>query len=45
VLRHPAVTSALVGANSTSQIEDIVGASSQTVFDAAELKAIDAILR
>ncbi len=45
VLRHAAVTSALVGANSVAQIEDTVGSLARTEFEPAELKSIDAILR
>ncbi len=45
VLRHAAVTSALVGANSVAQIEDTVGSLARTDFESAELKSIEAILR
>ncbi|MBD3855900.1 MAG: aldo/keto reductase [Acidobacteria bacterium] len=44
VLRQTAVTSALVGASRTAQIEDAVGALDNTDFSAEELAAIDEIL-
>ena len=44
VLRHPGMTSALVGASRVGQIEEAVGALNRLDFDEAELKAIDAIL-
>jgi len=44
VLRHPEVTSALIGASSTVQIEQAVGALKRLGFEPAELQAIDAIL-
>jgi L-glyceraldehyde 3-phosphate reductase len=44
VLRHKAVTSALIGASKVSQIEDSVGAIHNLVFDEEELKQIEAIL-
>jgi len=44
VLRHPELTSALVGASKVSQIEDAVAALSNTRFSAAELGEIDAIV-
>jgi L-glyceraldehyde 3-phosphate reductase len=44
VLRHTAVTSALVGASRVAQIEDGVAALAAARFDAAELAAIDEIL-
>jgi len=44
VLRHPVMTSALIGASKVSQIEDAVGALQRLDFDADELKAIDRIL-
>jgi L-glyceraldehyde 3-phosphate reductase len=43
VLRHPGMTSALVGASRVSQIEDAVGALTNLEFSAEELAAIDAI--
>ena len=45
VLRHKAVTSALIGASRVQQIEDNVGALQNLEFTAAELKAIDRILK
>jgi L-glyceraldehyde 3-phosphate reductase len=44
VLRHRAVTSALVGASRVAQIEDCVAALANLGFAADELAAIDAIL-
>jgi L-glyceraldehyde 3-phosphate reductase len=44
VLRHPVMTSALIGANSTAQIEDCVGALQRPEFSTDELKKIDAVL-
>ena len=44
VLRHPAVTSALVGASRVEQIEDSVGALANLRFTEDELAAIDTIL-
>lgn len=44
VLRHPAMTSALIGASRVSQIEEIVAALANLAFSAEELAAIDAIL-
>jgi L-glyceraldehyde 3-phosphate reductase len=44
VLRQPAVTSALVGASKTSQIEDNLGALRNLSFSADELAGIDRIL-
>jgi L-glyceraldehyde 3-phosphate reductase len=44
VLRHEAVTSALIGASRESQIEDAVGALANLSFSDEELAAIDAIL-
>jgi L-glyceraldehyde 3-phosphate reductase len=41
VLRDARVTSALVGASSVKQLEDSLGAISNTTFDEDELKAID----
>jgi L-glyceraldehyde 3-phosphate reductase len=43
VLRHPTVTSALVGASRVSQIEDSVAALANRRFSDGELAAIDAI--
>jgi L-glyceraldehyde 3-phosphate reductase len=41
VLRQPAVTTALIGASKTSQIDDNLGALDNLSFSAAELTAID----
>ncbi len=43
-LRHPAVTSALIGASRPSQIEDAVGALQNLDFSQPELDAIEKIL-
>ncbi len=44
VLRHPGVTSALIGASRVSQLEDCVGATRRLAFAAEELALIDRIL-
>lgn len=44
VLRHPGMTSALIGASKVSQIEEIVAALDKLEFSAAELKKINEIL-
>ncbi len=44
VLRHPGMTSALVGASSVRQVEDNVAALNNLVFSAEELNAIEEIL-
>jgi L-glyceraldehyde 3-phosphate reductase len=44
VLRHPGMTSALVGASRVSQIDDAVGALENLEFSPAELGEIDGIL-
>jgi len=44
VLRHPGVTSALVGASRVSQIEDILKALENPRFEEEELRQIDEIL-
>lgn len=44
VLRHDTVTSVLIGASKTSQIEDAIGMLNNLHFTAEELEAIDAIL-
>jgi len=44
VLRQPAVTTALIGASKTSQIEDNLGALTNLAFTADELAAIDRLL-
>ncbi|HTA88222.1 MAG TPA: L-glyceraldehyde 3-phosphate reductase [Polyangiaceae bacterium] len=44
VLRHPEMTSALIGASRVSQIEDAVSALDNTQFSNAELSQIDEIV-
>jgi L-glyceraldehyde 3-phosphate reductase len=44
VLRHPGMTSAVIGASRTSQIDDAVGALGRLGFTGEELKKIDAIV-
>jgi L-glyceraldehyde 3-phosphate reductase len=44
ILRHPAMTSALIGASRVEQIEDAVGALNNPTFTDDELRAIDAVL-
>jgi L-glyceraldehyde 3-phosphate reductase len=44
VLRHPGMTSALIGASRVEQIEDAVGALAQLDFSAEELSKLDAIV-
>ncbi len=44
VLRHPEMTSVLVGASRVPQIEDAVGALANLAFDPEELERIDRIL-
>jgi len=44
VLRHSAVTTALIGASKTVQIDDNLGALKNTTFGADEIAAIDKIL-
>jgi L-glyceraldehyde 3-phosphate reductase len=44
VLRHPEMTSALIGASRASQIEDAVGALNNLNFEPSELQAIEQIL-
>jgi L-glyceraldehyde 3-phosphate reductase len=44
VLRHPTVTSALIGASRPSQVDDCVGATKNLHFAKEELAQIDAIL-
>jgi L-glyceraldehyde 3-phosphate reductase len=44
VLRHPAMTSALVGVSKVSQIEELVGALNNLSFTGPELKAIETAL-
>ena len=45
VLRHPGVTSAIVGASRPGHVDDAVGALANRSFEAAELEAIEAVLR
>lgn len=45
VLRHPGMTSALIGASRIEQIEDAVGALQRLDFSGEELSSLDAILR
>ncbi len=44
VLRQPAVTTALIGASKTKQIDDNLGALKNTAFSDAEIAQIDGIL-
>ncbi len=44
VLRHPGMTSALIGASKVNQIEEIVGSLKNLHFSDDELKAIDSAL-
>ena len=44
VLRHPVMTSALIGASKVSQVEECVAALDQLDFSADELRAIEGIL-
>lgn len=44
VLRHPVVTSALIGASRVEQIDDAVAALANLAFSAKELSAIETIL-
>lgn len=45
VLRHPGMTSALIGASKVSQVEDAVGALKNMEFSGEELNRIDDITR
>ena len=45
VLRHPGMTSALIGASRVSQVEDCVGALDNLNFSADELATIESILK
>ncbi len=45
VLRHPQITSALIGASSIPQIEDAVAALHNTAFAAEELHCIETVLK
>lgn len=44
VLRHPQMTSALVGASKVSQVEDNIAAVANLTFSASEIAAIETIL-
>jgi L-glyceraldehyde 3-phosphate reductase len=44
VLRHPAITSALIGASKVAQIEENLGALQHLEFSSAELAAIERIV-
>jgi len=44
VLRQPAITSALIGASRTSQIDDNLGALANLSFGADELRAIEGVI-
>ena len=44
ILRHPEVTSVLIGASRVSQVEDAVGMLKHLSFDESELKHIESIL-
>jgi len=44
VLRHPSMTSVLVGASSVAQIEENIKACDNLSFSAEELKSIETIL-
>jgi L-glyceraldehyde 3-phosphate reductase len=44
VLRHPVMTSALIGASSVQQVEDNVAALNNLRFSDEELQAIERIL-
>jgi L-glyceraldehyde 3-phosphate reductase len=44
VLRHPEMTSALIGASRVSQIDDAVGALNHLAFEPGELQAIEQVL-
>lgn len=45
VLRHPGMTSALIGASRVAQIEDAVGALNNLIFADDELRKIEAVLK
>ena len=45
VLRHPALTSALIGASRPDHVEELAGAPEKSRFSDAELKEIDRILQ
>ena len=45
VLRHPVVTSALIGASRPAQIDDAVGALAKLSFSSEELQTIETVLQ
>jgi L-glyceraldehyde 3-phosphate reductase len=45
VLRHPVVTSALIGASKPAQIDDAVGALTKLAFSNEELQSIETVLQ
>jgi L-glyceraldehyde 3-phosphate reductase len=45
VLRHPQVTSALIGASSVEQVKDAVGTLNRLTFAAEELQNIESVLK
>jgi L-glyceraldehyde 3-phosphate reductase len=45
VLRHPGMTSALIGASRVNQIEEIVGALNSLSFSGEELQSIEQALQ
>jgi len=45
VLRHPEMTSVLIGASRIAQIDDAVGALQNTTFSLQEIKAINTVLK
>jgi L-glyceraldehyde 3-phosphate reductase len=45
VLRHPGMTSALIGASTVAQVEDCVASLDNLAFAADELSGIEAILK
>lgn len=45
VLRHPQMTSALIGVSRVSQVEDAVAALSNTTFSAEELNSVETVLK
>ena len=44
VLRQPAITSALIGASKTSQIDDNLGALANLSFAPEELRTIETVI-
>ena len=45
ILRHPIMTSVLIGASKISQVNDAVGALDHSLFSKTELQAIETILQ